>query len=323
MNEINFIEEEITLQEFAERFVGVNDFETPNVYNIEHLGIEILGRDLKTNEDVYKPLQAFVVKDSVENYYTNGILKGTSVHRVIEDGIEIPLKDHPGYKIVEEKMHVVDVSVKDIENYYANGILSHNTTPGGKALKFAASVRVQLAGKTPVKIMDPNIEREYKAQITQWEEECRIWKENGSSKGTGMPKPSKPTKPKGDEIIIGYDVIAKTVKNKVGPPKREAEFRIIFLQGVVEEPAWLDYAIKFGLVELVNSYTFKLSDPKFISTPQFEREQWLDILSDIDVYEYIKEKVKTGLIREAGSVIASGPIESDDDDDDDEISEIN
>jgi len=318
MNEINFIEEEITLQEFAERFVGVNDFETPNVYNVEHLGIEILGRDLKTNEDVYKPLQAFVVKDSVDKYYTNGILKGTSVHRVIEDGIEIPLKDHPDYKVIEEKMHVVDVSVKDIENYYANGILSHNTTPGGKALKFAASVRVQLAGKTPVKIMDPNIEREYKAQITQWEEECRIWKEAGGSRGTGTSKPEKPKKPKGDEIIIGYDVIAKTIKNKVGPPKREAEFRIIFLQGVVEEPVWLDYAIKFGLVELVNSYTFKIADPKFSNVPQFEREDWLNIIADVELYETIKETIKTNLIREAGNVVASGTVETDDDEEQDD-----
>ncbi len=186
-------------------------------------------------------------------------------------------------------------------------------TPGGKALKFAASVRVQLMGKTPVKIMDPNVEREYRAKVVEWDEECRKWKEAGGSKGTGLPKPKKPDRPKGDEIIVGYDIIAKTIKNKVGPPKREAEFRIVFLQGVVEEPVWLDYAIKFGLVDMVNSFTFKINNPKFDYVGGFVRDKWLEVLSDVELYDFVKENIRKNLIRSAGDVqdaIAEGEMES-------------
>lgn len=192
------------------------------------------------------------------------------------------------------------------------------TTPGGKALKFAASIRVQLQGKTPVKIMDPNIEREYKARIVEWEEACKQWKDAGGSKGTGQSKPEKPKKPKGDEIIIGYDIIAKTIKNKVAPPRREAEFRIVFLQGVVEEPAWLDYAIKFGTVELVNSFTYKIADPKF-GVGEFTREQWLETLADAELYEHIKSNIKKNLVKKADDLdaaVANGDM-------DDEESENN
>ncbi|MBQ4479152.1 MAG: hypothetical protein II943_00765 [Victivallales bacterium] len=38
---------------------------------------------------------------------------------------------------------IVDLEVEGNANYFTNGILSHNTTPGGKALKFYASVRLK------------------------------------------------------------------------------------------------------------------------------------------------------------------------------------
>jgi len=181
-------------------------------------------------------------------------------------------------------------------------------TPGGKALKFAASLRVQLLGKTPVKMMDPNLEREYLNQLKEWEEACTIWREGGGTKTMG-PKPQKPPKPVGDEIIVGYDVVARTVKNKVGPPKREAEFRIMFLQGVIEEYAWLDYAIKFNLVENINSYTYKLTDPKFSSTKEFVRDKWVEILADAEVYDYIHDNVKKGLIRKTSEITTTNDEE--------------
>src|ERR1035437_1289923 len=144
----DWIEEEITLAEFAERFLDLNDFITPQVINIEDLNVEILGRDLEENKDSWEKVTHFIVKPSVETHYTDGILKGTSEHKVIENKKEIALKNHPDYKEVKEPMHVVDISVDNIENYYSNGKISRNTTPGGKALKFAASVRIKLMGKT-------------------------------------------------------------------------------------------------------------------------------------------------------------------------------
>ena len=193
------------------------------------------------------------------------------------------------------------------------------TTPGGKALKFAASIRIKLEGKTPVKIMDPTAEVEYRNKLTAWEEDCATWKQRGGSKGTGKPKPEKPKKSKGDEIIIGYDIIAKTVKNKIAPPKREAEFRIIFTKGIIEEPAWLDYSIKYGLVETSgNSYTFKI--PNFPDVGEFRREQWFSVLSEVEVHDYIRTNVKTRLIKPLNEedIIAMSS-----DDGEDDLPEVN
>lgn len=40
-------------------------------------------------------------------------------------------------------MPIVDMEVEGNSNYFTNGLLSHNTTPGGKALKFYASIRLK------------------------------------------------------------------------------------------------------------------------------------------------------------------------------------
>ncbi len=169
------------------------------------------------------------------------------------------------------------------------------TTPGGKALKFAATVRIKLLGKTPVKIMDPNAERVYKGLISEWEVACKQWKSTGGSKVNG-PKPKKPPKPKGDEIIVGYDVIARTDKNKVGPPKREAEFRIVFGKGIIQEYAWFDYAFKFGLIEDAGDFCFKI--PTFPEIQPFRRVSWINILnSNPKFYKFIDETVKLKMVR--------------------------
>jgi protein RecA len=49
---------------------------------------------------------------------------------------------------------ILDLEVEDNHNYYANGILSHNTTPGGNALKFYASVRLRVSRKEFIQIGD-------------------------------------------------------------------------------------------------------------------------------------------------------------------------
>lgn len=140
-----YIEEEITLYELAQRFIGITDFKTPSVYDMTDMGIEVLSKNLKTGENEYKPIESFIVKQQVDKYYTDGNLQGTENHRIIDDdNNEIFLKDSTDFHIVEEKMDVVDIEVKDNENYYANGKLNHNTTSGGKAPAYHSSVRIRL-----------------------------------------------------------------------------------------------------------------------------------------------------------------------------------
>jgi len=78
------------------------------------------------------------------------------------------------------------------------------TTTGGNALKFYASVRMDIR---------------------------RI----GSIK-------------KGDEIV-GSETRVKVVKNKMAPPFRQAEFQILYGEGISREGEIIDLGVKYGFVE--------------------------------------------------------------------------
>ena len=79
------------------------------------------------------------------------------------------------------------------------------TTPGGKALKFYASVRIDIRRKDTLKDSAGN--------------------------------------------AIGNHVKVKIVKNKVAPPFAEAEFDILYNQGINKEGSILDVGVEEGIVE--------------------------------------------------------------------------
>jgi recombination protein RecA len=87
------------------------------------------------------------------------------------------------------------------------GVLFGNpeTTPGGKALKFYASVRIDIRRRDVIKDSAGN--------------------------------------------AVGNFVKAKIVKNKVAPPFAEAEFEILYNQGINKEGSILDVALENGVLE--------------------------------------------------------------------------
>jgi len=81
---------------------------------------------------------------------------------------------------------------------------SPETTPGGKALKFYASVRIDIRRREAIK------------------------------DATGQ--------------VIGNHVKTKIVKNKVAPPFAEAEFDIMYNQGINREGSIIDAGLRFGVL---------------------------------------------------------------------------
>lgn len=140
---IEYIEEELSLFEFSEKFLFNNDFETPDIFDITDKDIEIETLDA-TGSKIFKKINKFIVKPKVNNYYTDGKLKATSNHIIIENNQEIHIKDHPDFKKIDDQMFVVDLEVDDLHTYLANGRLNHNTTTGGQAIPYTASVRLRL-----------------------------------------------------------------------------------------------------------------------------------------------------------------------------------
>jgi recombination protein RecA len=112
--------------------------------------------------------------------------------------------------------HRFDLEVEGHHTYLADGVVVHNspeTTTGGRALKFYASIRLDIRRQDAIK--------------------------NGTES-------------------IGVRTKVKVVKNKLSPPFREAEFDVIYGEGISKEGSVLDAAVEHNVVEKSGTwYTYK------------------------------------------------------------------
>lgn len=249
MNEQEFIEEEITLAELADRFIGLNDFSNEEIYDISDLGIEIESID-DNGDKTYVPLSNFIVKPTVESYFTDGNINVTSNHIFVEDGKEVQAKDHPDFVLVDKPMKVVDVEVDSNEHtYLANGRNNHNTTSGGKAIPFHASVRLRLKSVGQIKV-----------------------------------------KKEGVDQVIGIKTRCQVIKNRMGPPLKSVDYDIYFESGIDNYGGWLNVLKQFKLVSSAGAwYTFTRSDGtkvKFLSK-DFQKKLEDDPALEQEIYDVI------------------------------------
>jgi recombination protein RecA len=112
--------------------------------------------------------------------------------------------------------HRFDLEIEGHHTYLADGVVVHNspeTTTGGRALKFYASIRLDIRRQDAIK------------------------------QGTES---------------IGVRTKVKVVKNKLAPPFREAEFDVLYGEGISKAGTVLDAAVEQSLVEKSGTwYTFK------------------------------------------------------------------
>jgi len=174
--------------------------------------------------------------------------------------------------------------------------------PGGRALPFYASIRLYLQGKEKIIARDPDAENRFQEAVANW-------KAAGGNK-SGQPKPERD---KSDQVTIGFEIKAVTIKNKVAPPDRVAHFRIIFAEGLRDEECYLDYCEKFGFVKKSGAYYEIVAFPNDMG--KFYASDWLNILSDMEVYEKIKallvERLTVQMKIKDNSVIATEELSKD------------
>lgn len=125
------------------------------------------------------------------------------------------------------------------------GIMFGNpeTTPGGRALKFYSSVRLDIRKQEAIKI-------------------------NGE--------------------VLGTRTKVKVVKNKVAPPFREAEFDIVYGQGISNEGCVLDLAANLDIINKSGSW-FSYNDQKI---GQGRENAKVYLKENPDILKEIENKVK-------------------------------
>lgn len=133
-------------------------------YDISDFNLKIKSYNHKKNIVEHKKIISLIRKDDSKVFElkngNNTLLRCTSNHRIFEpklndyifvgdvksgfaqteSGETIPFEVFK----TDEISPILDLEVEDNENYFSNGILSHNTTPGGLALKFWASIRCEV-----------------------------------------------------------------------------------------------------------------------------------------------------------------------------------
>jgi len=275
------------------------EYDTP--VDVSHLKYEILAYDVTNKVNVWSKILKIVRKQESIAYNVDLVNRKTLVvsglHRfyVKSDGIEHWL---PAMEAVDKqdllflseenkwitgkvtktssKTDILDIEVEGSNCYYSNGILSHNTMYGDPTCT-SGGMAVPFHASVRLAL-------------------------TGGSKIENK-----------DGDIIGINVAAKTVKNKVAPPLRKVEFQIHFGRGIFEHEEIYDvlrmYCEKNGPIEkdgkklLVDgggawkSLTVTDSSGNVIVCKKFSKKDFGNIISDPVLGKYVDDMMEAAYVK--------------------------
>ena len=106
---------------------------------------------------------------------------------------------------------------------------------------------------------------------------------------------------KADGATIGVGIKPKIIKNRLGPPHREAKLTMYFSRGLIDEESWLDELLKFGVATKISAQKSQVINKDTGEVYEFQNRKFVDWIREIEnkaAHEYCKLKVKESLIIE-------------------------
>ena len=108
-------------------------------------------------------------------------------------------------------------------------------------------------------------------------------------------------KVKAGKDVIGVGIKPKLIKNRMGPPHREAELKMYFTKGLIDEESWLDILLKAGHAEKISAQKSSITNKDTGEVYEFQNRKFVDWIRKTeskDAHAYCKALVKKSLVIE-------------------------
>ena len=108
-------------------------------------------------------------------------------------------------------------------------------------------------------------------------------------------------KVKAGKDVLGVGIRPKIVKNRMGPPHREADLKMYFNRGLIDEEGWIDILLKFGKAKKISAQKSQIVNEDNGEVYEFLNRnfvEWIRRPENKEAHAYCKSKVKESLIIE-------------------------
>ena len=108
-------------------------------------------------------------------------------------------------------------------------------------------------------------------------------------------------KVKAGKDVLGVGIRPKIVKNRMGPPHREADLKMYFNRGLIDEEGWIDILLKFGKAKKISAQKSEIVNEDNGEVYDFLNRnfvEWIRRPENKEAHAYCKTKVKESLIIE-------------------------